>query len=76
MEVTKRELGLKFKLGKNASEIDKILYHIYQSQGMIAYLLRRGEKPHYYRKQVEVAKRKLKPFKSQLHPIESRTINL
>ena len=72
----KRELIVNFKLGKNPSEIDKLLYHIYQSQGMIRYLLRRGQKPYYYRKQIEVAKRRLKPFKHQLHPIELRSINL
>ena len=71
-----RELRVNFKLGKNPSEIDKLLYHIYQSKGMIRYLLRRGQKPHYYRKQIEIAKRKLKPFKSQLHPVELRSINL
>jgi hypothetical protein len=47
------------------SKIDKILYHIEQSEGMIKYLLRRGQNPHYYRKQIEVAKRKLKTFKSE-----------
>ena len=73
---TERELRVNFKLGKNPSEIDKLLYHIYQSQAMIGYLLRRGQSPYYYRKQIEVAKRRLKPFKHELHPIESRTINL
>jgi len=72
---TERELRVNFKLGKNPSEIDKLLYHIYQSQAMIGYLLRRGQKPYYYRKQVEVAKRRLKPFKHELHPIELRSIN-
>jgi hypothetical protein len=72
---TERELRVNFKLGKNPSEIDKLLYHIYQSQAMIRYLLRRGQKPHYYRKQIEVAKRRLKPFKHELHPIELRSIN-
>ena len=76
METPNRELRLNWGLGKNPSEIDKILYHIYQSEGMIRHLLRRGKNPYYCRKQIEVAKRKLKPFKSQLHPIESRTINL
>ena len=76
MEITKRELGLKFKIGNNASQIDKILHHIYHLQGLISYNLRRGKKVHYCRKQIEVAKKKLKPFKSQLHPIELRTINL
>ena len=71
-----RELRVNFKLGKNPSEIDKLLYHIYQSQGMIKYLLRRGQKPYYYRKQIEVAKRRLKLFKHELHPIELRSINL
>jgi hypothetical protein len=72
---TQRELRVNFKLGKNPSEIDKLLYHIYQSQGMIKYLLRRGKKVYYYRKQIEVAKRRLKPFKHELHPIELRSIN-
>ena len=76
MEKEKRELRLNWELGKNPSEIDKILYHIYHLQGLISYNLRRNKKVHYCRKQIEVAKRKLKPFKSQLHPIESRTINL
>lgn len=72
---TQIELRVNFKLSKNPSEIDKLLYHIYQSQAMIRYLLRRGQKPYYYRKQIEVAKRKLKPFKHELHPIELRSIN-
>jgi len=33
-------------------------------------------KGYYFRKQIEVAKRKLKPFKKELHPIERRSINL
>jgi len=45
------------------SKIDKILYHIEQSEAMIKYLIRRGHNPHYYRKQIEVAKRKLKTLK-------------
>ena len=47
------------------SKIDKILYHIQQSEGMIRYLIRRGQKPYYFRKQIEVANRKLKTFKSE-----------
>ena len=74
--ITKRELGLKFKIGNNTSEIDKILHYIYHLQGLILYNLRRGKKVHYCRKQIEVAKRKLNPFKSQLHPIELGNINL
>jgi len=76
METPNRELRLNWELGKNPSEIDKILYHIYQSQAMIRYLLRRGQKVYYYRKQIEVAKRRLKLFKHELHPIELRSINL
>jgi hypothetical protein len=45
------------------NKIDKILYHIQQSEGMIKYLIRRGQNPYYYIKQIEVAKRKLKTFK-------------
>jgi len=71
-----RELRVNFKLGKNTNKIDKLLYHIYKSKGMIRYLLRRGQKVYYYRKQIEVAKRRLKPFKHELHPIELRSINL
>jgi len=71
-----RELRVNFKLGKNASEIDKLLYHIYHCTGMIRYLLRRGQSPYYCKKQIEVAKRKLKPFRKELHPIERRTVNL
>ena len=35
METPNRELRLNWELGKNPSEIDKILYHIYQSEGMV-----------------------------------------
>jgi hypothetical protein len=72
---TNRELRINFKLDKNTSKIDRILYHIYRSQGMIIYSLRRGKTPYYFRKQIEVAKRKIKPFKLQLHPVEKRTLN-
>jgi len=71
-----RELRVPLYLDKNPKEIDKLLYHIYQCTGNIRYLLRRGKSPYYYRKQIEVAKRKLKPFKKELHPIERRSINL
>lgn len=33
-------------------------------------------KSYYFKKQIEVAKRKLKPFKKELHSIERRYVNL